>query len=69
MPRGDKAQIIAYPCVVPNGDWLSAFNVTIETIERLIISSRKEIILLASMRDALLPKLMSGEIDVEKVEV
>lgn len=69
MPRGDKAQIIAYPCVVPNGDWLSAFNVTIETIERLIISSRKEIILLASMRDALLPKLMSGEIDMDKVEV
>jgi hypothetical protein len=24
---------------------------------------------LAAMRDALLPKLMSGEIDVEKVEV
>lgn len=69
MPRGDKAQILAYPCVIPNADGLSAFNATIESIERLIISSRKEMSKLASMRDALLPKLMSGEIDVEGVAV
>ena len=34
-----------------------------------ILSKIKESRALASMRDALLPKLMSGEIDVEKVEV
>ncbi len=34
-----------------------------------IIAKRLESRSLASLRDALLPKLMSGEIDVDKVEV
>ena len=34
-----------------------------------MIAKRIESRALAAMRDALLPKLMSGEIDVEKVKV
>ena len=41
----------------------------LSSVYDLLISCRLENRSLSSMRDTLLPKLMSGEIDVEKVEV
>lgn len=69
MPRGDKQQIMAYPIIVPSKDALSDFN----ALAFPIIEARKvlddENKTLAKTRDVLLPKLMSGEIDVSEVEV
>ena len=66
MPRGDKKQMLTYKVGgSPNG-------ATIDFIESALnqaSSTSKENRKLAAFRDALLPKLMSGEIDVSKVDL
>ena len=69
MPRGDKEQILAYGMAIPNENDVARFNAVIEPMCESIVSKRIESRALAATRDALLPKLMSGEIDVEKVSV
>ena len=66
MPRGDKKQMLTYKVGgSPNG-------ATIDFIESALnqaSSTSKENRKLAAFRDALLPKLMSGEIDVSKIDL
>lgn len=69
MPRGDKEQILAYAMAIPNENDVARFNAVIEPMCESIVRKGFESRSLAAMRDALLPKLMSGEIDVEKVKV
>ena len=69
MPRGDKEQILAYGMAIPNENDVARFNAVIEPMCESIVHKGFESRALAALRDALLPKLMSGEIDVEKVEV
>ena len=69
MPRGDKEQILAYGMAIPNENDVARFNAVIEPMCESIVSKGIESRALAATRDALLPKLMSGEIDVEKVKV
>lgn len=67
MPRGDKQQIMAYPVVKPSNTQLEKFNALGEPILAKIESSNQENKHLSAIRDALLPKLMSGEIDVSSI--
>lgn len=66
MPRGDKKQMLTYKVASnPSG-------ATVDFIESALSqasSSSKENHRLAALRDNLLPKLMSGEIDVSKVDL
>jgi type I restriction enzyme S subunit len=66
MPRGDKKQMMDYPisltCEENSLELLSCM------VDRLCLNNRQSKNL-AELRDVLLPKLMSGEIDVSKVEV
>ncbi|MGO5393891.1 site-specific tyrosine recombinase/integron integrase [Collinsella sp. LCP19S3_C1] len=66
MPRGDKKQMLTYKVASnPSG-------ATVDFIESALSqasSSSKEKHRLAALRDVLLPKLMSGEIDVSKVDL
>ena len=39
------------------------------TLFEAILANKKEMLVLANLRDTLLPKLMSGEIDVSKIEL
>ena len=48
---------------------LNEFNSLIKPLHSKILSNQKECLLLSQLRDTLLPKLMSGEIDVSEVEV
>lgn len=64
MPRGDKQQIMTYPIVIPSSDALDAFNAVTFPILEQIHANRIENEKLAALRDALLPKLLSGELDV-----
>jgi len=68
MPRGDKEQIMEYGCVAPDTVAITKFNAVIEPMCRKIAQCENESCALAELRDALLPRLMSGEIDVGKVE-
>ncbi len=67
MPRGDKQQIMAYPVVKPSNTQLERFNALGKPILAKIESSNQENKRLSAIRDALLPKLMSGEIDVSSI--
>ena len=67
MPRGDKNQIMSYriPAI---DDVVKVFSSEASKVLNLISTNRREIATLEQLRDALLPKLMSGEIDASKVE-
>lgn len=69
MPRGDKQQIMTFPIVLPSNNKLEAFNSVAVPIFARIQNNRSENKLLALLRDTLLPKLMSGETDVEDVKI
>ena len=69
MPRGDKQQIMNYPIVLPDKESLDLFNGLIVPMLDQIATNRIESSRLAALRDALLPKLMSGELDVSSTDL
>lgn len=69
MPRGDKQQIMTYPVVLPSEEELARFNTIASPLLEQIYSNRAENKRLSILRDTLLPKLMSGEIDVSAVQL
>lgn len=69
MPRGDKQQIMSYPVTLPSDDELDEFNSLAVPILAQLHSKKAENKRLSTTRDALLPKLMSGEIDVASVQL
>lgn len=68
MPRGDKQQIMTYPLVIPSNEELEKFNAIAFPALKQIHSNRTENKKLSALRDTLLPKLMSGEIDVSSID-
>ncbi|MBP3871528.1 MAG: restriction endonuclease subunit S [Faecalicoccus sp.] len=69
MPRGDKQQIMNYPIVIPSEESLEAYNESISPMLEHIAGNRAENIRLVALRDTLLPRLMSGEIDVSDLSI
>ena len=66
MPRGDKKQMMQFPIAA------SCNNETLQvlaTMVQQISTNAKETDALKDLRDVLLPKLMSGEIDVSQVDI
>lgn len=57
------------PAIIPNKDALSAFDELIQPIFSQIRNLRDENASLADLRDTLLPKLMSGELDVSDINL
>ena len=57
------------PAIIPSKETLSAFDDIIQPIFAQIRNLRDENICLADLRDTLLPKLMSGELDVSNIEI
>ena len=57
------------PFVVPDDAELSQFHVTVNPMFKRILNNQIENDTLCDIRDTLLPRLMTGEIDVSKVEV
>lgn len=69
MPRGDKQQIMTYPVTLPSDEKLDEFNALALPILAQLHSNKSESKRLSTTRDTLLPKLMSGEIDVSAVQL
>lgn len=69
VPGLNRNQAYSLPCLVPEADILDAF----QEIIMLIIKHRRLLTLkndnLRKSRDVLLPKLISGEIDVSKMDI
>ena len=69
MPRGDKQQIMTYPVVLPAESELEEFNAIAFPVLGQLNSNKAENKRLSALRDALLPKLMSGELDVSDIDL
>jgi type I restriction enzyme S subunit len=69
MPRGDKQQIMKYPVAIPSSEELESFNALALPILAQIHSNIDENKRLSAIRDELLPKLMSGELDVSNIDL
>ena len=69
MPRGDKQQIMTYPIVMPSEVALAEFNTIALPLIKQIYSNRAENKRLSLLRDTLLPKLMSDELDVSDIDL
>lgn len=69
MPRGDKKHIMQYKVIIPSAKTIKEFeNIAITFLEKFS-NNNQENVRLAELRDTLLPKLMSGEINVDNVEM
>lgn len=66
LPR-DRVKMLKL--LLPDDSSLSRFNSIIAPMASTIISNQEENQKLASLRDTLLPKLMSGEIDVSNIQL
>ena len=60
---------MSIPCVIPSQEAINDFNDAAQPLFTLIISNQRENQQLSELRDTLLPKLMSGKIDVSKIEI
>lgn len=65
LPRD---RVKAMELTLPDEDTLSKFNELVIPITEAVVSNQKENVRLSQLRDTLLPKLMSGEIDVSELE-
>ena len=66
LPRD---RVKALPIIIPSGDVLGKFNDIIEPIALQMYRNIDESRRLAELRDTLLPRLMSGEIDVNEISL
>ena len=57
------------PIVLPSEEQLLDYNRVVIPLIDQIVNLIKESKLLASLRDALLPKLMSGEVDASAIQL
>lgn len=55
--------------LIPNKQLLEEYSEIVSPIYNMILSNQKELIELENLRNVLLPKLMSGELDVSEVSI
>ena len=69
QPNISASDIMSIPCAVPSKERINEFNDTAQPLFDLIICNQRENQQLSELRDSLLPKLMSGELDVCDIEL
>ena len=57
------------PILIPSTDKINAFEEIVASMDRIIRNNSDEICRLEQIRDSLLPKLMSGELDVSDIDL
>ncbi len=67
QPNISTGDILSIPCWIPSDNEIDNFNKTIQPMFETIISNQEENRKLSGLRDSLLPKLMSDEIEVGEV--
>ena len=65
----NKTQFSKIPVTIPSEEVLCNFDTLCKPLFEMILSNQKENIKLANLRDTLLPKLMSGELDVSDIDL
>ena len=69
QPNISAADIMSIPCVIPSAEVIDEFNKSTSQMFELIINNQYENAVLANTRDSILPKLMSGELDVSELNL
>lgn len=69
QPKISQANLNKVSIIIPSVEDLQAFDSSIQPFFAQIRNLRKEIVRLTTLRDTLLPKLMSGEIDVSNLSI
>lgn len=69
QPKISQANLKKVPIIIPSMAELEAFDLVIQSIFSQIRNLRAENDSLAATRDTLLPKLMSGELDVSNIDL
>ena len=69
QPKISQANLNKVPVLIPDADELKSFNSVIQPFFAQILDLRAENDRLATLRDTLLPRLMSGEIDVSNIDL
>ena len=69
QPNISASDIMSIPCVIPSQDAINDFNGTAQPLFDLIISNQRENQQLSEVRDTLLPKLLSGELNVSDIDL
>lgn len=65
----NKIALNSMPIYIPDIDEIDKFEHLVSPMDRLILENHQENIRLQGIRDSLLPKLMSGEIDLSSVSI
>ena len=69
QPNISGSDIMSIPCVIPSKEAIDEFNCINQQLFDLIISNQRENQQLSKIRDTILPKLMSGELDVSDIDL
>lgn len=69
QPKISQANLKSIPVVIPPANLIRAFNNQVNEMFTLIRNIEEENKSLATLRDSLLPKLMSGEIDLSTLDL
>lgn len=69
QPKISQANLKSIPVVIPPANLIRAFNNQVNEIFALIRNIEEENKSLATLRDSLLPKLMSGEMDLSALDL
>lgn len=65
----NKAQFGKIPVTIPSVSTMKSFDEIVEPMFDAILSNQEENIKLTELRDSLLPRLMSGELDVSELDL
>jgi type I restriction enzyme S subunit len=65
----NKAQFGKIPVIIPSVAAMKSFDEIVTPMFECILSNQEETIKLVELRDKLLPRLMSGELDVSNIEL
>jgi type I restriction enzyme S subunit len=69
QPGINQKKVKSLPILIPDQHTISLFERTIEPILKLLFNLAKRNVVLTKTRDILLPKLVSGEVDVSELEI
>ncbi len=67
IPHADKSKIFEYTISLPTENTVSNFSSIQENISKMIFSNKSELKSLTHLRDTLLPKLISGELEINEI--
>ena len=65
----NKTQFGKIEVLIPSIEAMTSFDITMKPIFDMVLSNQQEILKLIATRDTLLPKLMSGEIDLSNISI